>query len=160
VNDTANDESWDADAEAWDDDDSFWNSANFSLANEQLLTAIDGDELTLEDDDTATTVAASLARYDLTMGDPERLKFARRVHVRTNPAPGTLYVRMGARNSPTDSVVWGAERTLVPPASFVNVRSLGKFLSLEARSEGSEVWQVTGFDIEYELRGYIGRGNV
>lgn len=155
VNDTANDESWDADSEVWDDDDSFWNSANFSLANEQLMTAVDGDELTLEDDETATAVAATLFRHDLTMGEPERLKFARRVHVRTNATPGTLYVRVGARNTPTESITWGAERPLVTPGGFVNCRALGAYISIEIRSEGEQVWQVTGIDIEFELRGYV-----
>lgn len=155
VNDTAQDASWDADAGAWDADDTAWNSANFSLANEQLLTAVDGAELTLEDDDTATAIAASVSRDDLPLGAPERFKFVRRVHVRTNGTPGTLYVRVGARNSPTGSIAWGAEVALVPPAAFVNARALGKLISVQARSVGTEVWQLSGLDLEYEDRGYV-----
>lgn len=155
VNDLAADESWNADADDWDSDGSAWNSANFSLAVEQLITGKDDDALTLEDDDTPTAVAATLFRHDLAMGAPERQKFVRRVHVRTNAAPGTLYVRVGARNSPTDAITWDTERALVPPAAFVNVRALGKFISWEARSDGSDIWSVSGFDLEYELRGYV-----
>jgi hypothetical protein len=155
INDTAADESWDADPEPWDDDDSAWNSANFSLAVEQLLVGGDSAALELENDDTATTVDATLFRHDLAMGAPERFKFVRRVHVRTNATPGTLYVRVGARNSPTDAIRWDTERALVPPAAFVNARALGKLISVEVRSQGSEVWQVTGFDLEYEQRGYV-----
>lgn len=155
VNDQAQDESWNADAEAWDDDSSFWNSANFSLANEQLITARDSAELVLEDDETAVAIAASVERLDLTMGEPERKKFARRLHVRTNGTPGPLYCRVGARNSVTDSVTWDTERVLVPPASFVNVRAQGKFLGVQIRGQDVDVWQVSGFDLEYEQRGYV-----
>lgn len=154
VNDTSPDESWDADSNTWDSDDSYWNAANYSLAVEQLLTAVDGAAITLEDDDTATTEAATLFKHDMTMGQPERLKLVRRVNVRTNDAPGTLYIRVGSRNSVTDSITWDAEQTLATPADHVNVRTLGKYISLEVRSAGSDVWQVSGFDLEYEWRGY------
>ncbi len=155
VNDTAADESWDVDSEAWDDDNSAWNSANFSLATEQLIVANNTATLKLVDDNTAVAVAASISRYDLAMGEPARQKFVRRVHVRTNATPGTLYVRVGARNSPTGAVTWGAERALVPPAAFVNARAQGRFVALEVRGQDTEVWQVTGLELEYELRGYV-----
>lgn len=155
VNDTSPDESWDGDAEVWDADTSFWNSANFSLANEQIVTARNGAELMLEDDETAVAVAAFVERLDMAMGEPERLKFARRLHLRTNGTPGTLYCRVGARNAVTDAITWDTERALVPPASFVNVRAQGKFLSTQVRGQGTDVWQLTGQDLEYELRGYV-----
>lgn len=154
VNDTAADESWNSDPDTWDSDATLWNAANYSLAVEQLVTSVDGDELTLEDSGDATTVAATLFKHDLTMGQPERFKFVRRLHVRTNAAPGTLFVRVGARNSPTDSIAWDAERTLTTPDAWVNVRAQGKFISVQIRSSGTDVWQVTGVDLEYELRGY------
>lgn len=154
VNDTATDESWNNDSATWDSDASMWNAANFSLATEQLVTSVAGDTLTLEDSGDATTVAATLFRHDMTMGAPERYKFVRRAHVRTNAAPGTLFVRVGARNSPTDAITWDTERTLAVPDAWVNVRAQGKFISIEFRSSGTDEWQVTGFDLEYELRGY------
>ncbi len=55
VNDLSADESWDADAEEWDADGGAWNSANFSLATEQLISGTADDDLTLYDDETATT---------------------------------------------------------------------------------------------------------
>jgi hypothetical protein len=155
INDTAPDESWDVDSQPWDDDNSAWNSANFSLAVERLVTGANSVSLYAENDDTATSIAANVYRHDLAMGAPERMKFARRVHVRTNETPGTLYVRVGARNSVTDAINWEAERTLVPPASFVNVRSLGRFLSVEVRGQDTDVWRLSGFDIEHEFRGYV-----
>lgn len=154
VNDLSPDESWDGDSDTWDSDLSIWNSANFSLAVEQIIVANASATLKLEDTDDATTLDASLFRRDLTMDAPEREKFARRLHVHTNDAPGTLYCRVGARRSVTDAVTWDTERALVPPASFINVRALGCFISVEIRSQDDDLWQVPGFDLEYELRGY------
>lgn len=154
VNDTAIDESWNNDSDTWNSDSSYWDSANYSLAVEQMITAVNGSTLTLQDDDTAVSVNATLFKHDMTMGAPERLKFARRVHVRTADSPGTLYVRVGHRNSVTDSITWDAERTLTAPDNYVNVRATGKYLSLEIRSEDTDVWGVSGADIEYEMRGY------
>jgi hypothetical protein len=155
VNDLSPDESWDSDSEAWDLDGSYWNSANFSLAVEQLLTSADSDVLTLQDDDTATDVAATIIRNDLTMGEPERFKFVKRVHVRTSSNPGTLYVRVGARNAPTESITWGSEQTFTAGSDWVNVRAQGKLISVSVRGEDDSVWVVTGIDLEYELRGYV-----
>jgi hypothetical protein len=155
VNDTAPDESWNADSQAWDADNSAWNSANFSLAVERLVTGANSADLFLENDETAVAVDATLYRHDLSLGAPERMKFARRLHVRTNETPGTLYCRVGSRNSVTDAITWDTERALTPPAAFVNVRSLGRFLSVEIRGQDTDVWRVSGFDIEAELRGYV-----
>ena len=155
VNDTSPDESWDADPETWDVDGSYWNSANFSLAVEQLMTAANSDVLTLQDDETATAVASAIIRNDMSMGEPERFKFVRRVHVRTSSNPGTLYVKVGHRNAPTDAITWGTEQTLTPPASYVNVRTLGKFISVQVRSSGTTAWVLTALDLEFEYRGYV-----
>jgi hypothetical protein len=62
---------------------------------------------------------------------------------------------VGSRNAVTEAITWDTERALVPPATFVNVRSMGKFISAQIRGEDEDVWQVTGLDLEYELRGYV-----
>jgi hypothetical protein len=154
VNDTAPDESWNGDAQAWDADATFWNAANFSLATEQLVTGSNSADLTLEDSGDAVTVAATLFRHDLAMGEPERLKMVRRVHVRTNATPGTLFVRVGSRNSVTDAITYDSEQQLDTPDAFINVMTLGRFITVEVRSAGTEVWKVAGIDMEYEARGY------
>lgn len=160
VNDTSPDESWDADSDTWDSDLSVWNAANFSLAVEQIIVASATDTLLLEDTDDAVTVAATITRHGLTMGAPERQKFVRRLHVRTNSAPGTLYCRVGYRNSVSEATTWDTERALAPGQQFVNVRALGRFISVEIRSQDTDLWQVTGFDLEYEFRGYVGGSDV
>jgi len=155
INDTAPSEAWDVDAGTWDSDASAWNAANFSLAVEQLMTGGNSAALYVENDATATAVAANVFRHDLTFGAPERMKCIRRIHVRTDETPGTLYVRVGARNSITAPIAWDTERALIPPASFVNVRAQGRFISYEVRGQDTDVWGTSGCDLEGDLRGYV-----
>lgn len=155
VNDTAPDETWDADAEAWDADTEAWNSANFSLAVEQMIVGADSATLELQNSGDAVVLDAHLARNDLSMGEPERFKFVRRIHFRTNVNPGNLFVRAGSRPSLSTSITWDAERTLAEGESFINTSVLGRFISVQIRSADDEEWALSGIDMEYELRGYL-----
>lgn len=154
VNDTATSEAWVDAAYTWADAARLWNQPNYSLAVESLLT---GYGTTAEQHDTqdAVELAASLSRYDLAFGEPERVKFVRRVHVRAQPGFGTLYARVGARMTPTDSIAWSAEVALDEPEQIVNTFAQGRYISVELRSEDDDVWQLSGIDLEAELRGYF-----
>src|SRR5690606_7155013 len=153
VNDEAVSEAWDDDNEAWDADNSPWNEANYSLAVESLLIGCE-DVAEMQDTQDAVALAAHVSRYDLTFGAPERVKFVRRVHVRTRDSSGTLYVRVGGRMSPTDTIAWSAEVPLAAPEQLVNIMALGRYISVEIRSDGDDVWSISGIDIEAEMRGY------
>ncbi len=64
-------------------------------------------------------------------------------------------MRVGSRMSTTDAITWDDEQALDAPDSFVNTRALGRYISVEVRSQDDDVWGVHGFDIEYEERGYL-----
>jgi hypothetical protein len=66
-----------------------------------------------------------------------------------------LLARIGFRNSPSGTIVWDTERTINPPQSYFNTRGQGKLVSVEVRSTGPDIWQLSGIDMEYEERGYI-----
>lgn len=153
VNDDATSEIIDDQDIVIDDDTRFLNQQNFSLATETLMLAVD-DLAEMQDTDDAVTVPAKIGRYDLTMGDATRVKFAKRLHVRAAAGSGTLFVRVGARMTPDSNIVWSNEQTLAEGEQIVNVFAQGRYISLEIRSAGSDVWGVSGVDIEYELRGY------
>lgn len=154
VNDTASSEAWQDATYLWADGARLWNQPNYSLAVESLLTGA-GTTATQHDTQDAVELAASLSRYDLTFGEPERVKFVRRAHVRARTGFGTLYVRVGSRMTPTDSIDWAAETPLVEPAQIVNTFAQGRYISVEIRSEDDDEWQVSGVDLEAELRGYF-----
>jgi hypothetical protein len=153
VNDEDPDGSWSAATYTWDVASAYWSATNFSLANENLVT---GYGATLEMQDTADLVsfAANVAKNDMTMGEPERVKFVRRAHVRAAAGVGTLYVRVGAKMDPNDAVTWSTEVTLAEGDSVVDTFAQGRYISVEVRSEDENVWLLSGIDLEYELRGY------
>jgi len=155
VNDTAVDESWDADAEVWDDDPSAWNAANFSLATEQQIVGFDSPDLILQNTDDAVAVDAYIARDDLSMGEPERFKYVRRVHVRAADGSGTLYVRVGARAAQNVPISWATEQPLAEGETFINTGLQGRFISVSVRGQDENVWAISGLDLEYETRGYL-----
>lgn len=154
VNDTAPSEAWADQLYTWAEAARLWNQPNYSLAVESLVTGA-GTAATQHDTQDAVEVDASLSRYDLAFGEPERVKFVRRVQVRAKPGFGTLYVRVGARFTPTAAIQWSDEVALVEPEQIVNTFAQGRYISVEVRSEDDEVWEVSGIDLEAELRGYF-----
>lgn len=154
VDDSLPDESWSAAAYAWADASRLWNRQNFSLATESLIFGFE-DVAEMQDTDDAVALNASIGRYDLHFGEPERVKFVKRAHVRAKPGFGSLLVRVGARMTPTDTITWSNEQTLTEPEQIVDAFAQGRYISVEVRSTGTEVWQLSGIDLEAELRGYF-----
>lgn len=153
VNDTAVSDVWDDDSDTWDSDTSKWNDVNYSFATESLVTAA-GTAMTMHDTDDNQSPAASVGKYDMTLGNPERVKLVRRVHLRLSSGFGTVYVRVGARMTTQGAISWETERALTEPADYVNCLRKGKYISVEVRSEDSNIWQLSGFDFEYDEGGY------
>lgn len=153
INDSAPSDTWDSHSELWDESAGVWGGSTLAAATDSLVFAA-VDEMIQQDAQDAVAVSASIGRHDLTFGEPERVKFVRRVHVRAKPGFGTLLVRVGAKMTPADNTTWSPEVALTEPDQIVNTFAQGRYISFEARSIGSDVWTLTGLDIEAELRGY------
>jgi hypothetical protein len=91
----------------------------------------------------------------MSFGDSARVKFLRRIHVKAQADYGTLYVRAGSQMEPNDSITWSSEVTITDPEQVVNLFAQGRYISVEVRSAGSDVWKITGLDLEVEQRGYF-----
>ena len=155
VNDTDPDESWAAATYTWDAATQYWGTSNFSLAVESMVLGY-GTTMEMQDTDDAVATASSVGKYDLTFGDSERIKCVKRVHVRTASGSGTLYVRVGSKMHPNDSMTWATEVELDTATSqIVDAFAQGRYISVEVRSDDTDVWTVTGIDLEAELRGYF-----
>jgi hypothetical protein len=120
-----------------------------------MIVGFDNPDLILQNSGDSVAVAASLAREDLSMGEPERFKFVRRVHVRKVDGSGILYVRVGARPATDAPISYGAERPLADGETFINTSAMGRFLSVAIRGEDADEWAISGVDMEYEDRGYL-----
>ena len=153
VNDNVASNTWADRSDTWADAADPWGSSTIAAARDSLVYV---DATTLEQQDTTDSVAeaASLGKHAMDFGEPKRLKFVRKVHVRARENFGTLLVRVGGSMTPTGSVTWSNEVALTAPEQVCNVSAIGRYISLEVRSTGSDVWKITGFDLEGELRGY------
>ncbi len=154
VNDSAPSEAWDDDTDTWDTDISLWNE-QFISSSERLMFALStASEFQLADASETSALDALVSKHDMTFDEPERLKFVRRVHVRAERSAGSLFVRIGQRMAPDASISWQTEQELTFGSQYINCSVLGRYISIEIRSAGSDPWKVTGADFEFELRGY------
>lgn len=154
VNDSAPSEAWDDDTDTWNTDTSSWNEQQAASSERLMLALPDLEEFQLADSITPAASAAYVAKHDMAFNAPERLKYVRRLHVRAERSAGSLFVRIGARMTTADAITWGGEVELGVDEQIVNCSALGRYISVEVRSEDADLWQLTGIDAEVEFRGY------
>lgn len=153
VTDTTEAQNWNTDSEVWDDDSSAWNSTSIFAANESLVFARLND-IELQNTNDPVIKPAFIGKHDLTFGEPERVKFVKRVHVRAENGYGTLLVRIGSRMTTTEEITWTPEVMLVEPEQIVNLITQGRYISIELRSNSDNAWVINAIELEAELRGY------
>lgn len=154
VNDTTESNTWADRTESWDDAEGTWSSSTVSAARDSLVF-IRANQMSQEDTLDARTRTAYLGKYGMAFGDSARVKFLRRIHVRAEQGYGTLYVRAGSQMEPNDTINWTAEVAITDPEQVVNLFCLGRYISVEIRSSSTNVWKLTGLELEIEQRGYF-----
>lgn len=149
VNDNSASMLWDAASEIWDTVATLWNADNFSSSTRSLLLAADELQLVGRAGDFSE---GYLERLSLSLGEAERFKFAKRVHVRGQG--GTVYVRVGGQFVAGGAVAWSAEQPLILGTdAFINCGIMGRFISISIRVPEDSL--ITAISIEAELRGYV-----
>jgi hypothetical protein len=154
INDTSESNTWADRTEVWADSVGAWGSSTVATARDSMVL-IRTDEMHQQDVTDAETMGATLGKYSMPMGDAARVKFLKRVHVKAQANYGTLFVRAGSQMEPNDTITWSDEVAITDPEQVVNVFAQGRYISVQLRSAGSNVWKVTGLDLEMELRGYF-----
>lgn len=155
INDTATDETWDADSGFWDDDLTEWNRQNFSLATEALVLADNSTPDFLEVGRGSTSLTSTLAKYSMDFGEPERFKFVKRIHVQAEGDTSIPFtIRVGTQQTAQGPISWGTAQAWNTDDGFVNVLATGRFISIEIETTTTATFKITGIDIEAELRGY------
>lgn len=153
INDDVASNTWADRTDTWAAAADQWGSSTIAAARDSIVHI---DATTMEQQDTTDSVAeaASLGKHSMHFGEPERIKFIRKVHIRARANFGTLLVRIGGQMTPTGSTTWSNEVSVIAPDQVVNCEALGRYISVEIRTTGSDVWKLTGIDLEGELRGY------
>ena len=154
VNDTTESNTWADRTEVWADAVGAWGESTVSSARDSMVF-IHTDEMHQQDVTDAETVTAYLGKYSMDFGDSARVKLLRRIHVQARANYGTLYVRAGSQMEPNDAITWSNEVAITDPEQVVNLFAQGRYISVEVRSAGSDVWKITGLDLEIEQRGYF-----
>lgn len=154
VNDTTESNTWGDRTETWADSTGPWGGSTVSSARDSMVL-IHTDEMHQQDLNDAQTMDAHLGKYSMALGDVARIKFLKRIHVKTGANYGTLYIRAGSQMEPNDAITWSDEVTITDPEQIANCFAMGRYISIEIRGAGSDVWKVTGLDLELEMRGYF-----
>lgn len=154
INDTTESNTWAARTEVWADSVGAWGGSTVSSARDSMVL-IHTDEMHQQDMSDATTLTAYLGKYSMPLGDASRVKFLRRIHLKTQAGYGTLFVRAGSQMEPNDAITWSDEVSVTDPEQIVNLFTQGRYISVEIRSAGRDVWKVTSLELELELRGYF-----
>ena len=153
VRDSIPSDTWANSTEVWADATEVWAAALFVGATDSLMT-LKTVEFTQEDVNEVTVMDAVIGRTGLTFGEPERVKFVRRVHVRTREPFNILFVRAGGSMTPNGAITWAPEVPIANTQSIVNIFATGRYIGIEIRSDSGSTWKITGVDLEAELRGY------
>ena len=154
INDSAPSNNWADRSDTWADAVGTWGSASVTAATDSMVF-IHTDELEEQDTTDLVAVNASIGKHDMTFGQPERVKFIKRLHIRSNGDFGTLLVRVGSKMKVNDSTTWSNEVSVTSPEQVVNLFTQGRYISVEIRSTGTTRWEITGIELELELRGYF-----
>ena len=150
ITDTAVSDTWDLDGATWDSDASSWNQGS-TAAIEHILI---GQSVTsyVEDTTDATTVIATINRLDNTFDDDAAIKITTFVQVNgTNLITAGVQIRLGARDSLDDPIVWGG---FIPVAKGpFDYEVSGRFISFELQSTGTGTWTVDRVILEATTNG-------
>jgi hypothetical protein len=153
VQDSVPANTWANRTEPWIVASDVWAAALGSSAVDSLIT-LKATEFTVEDVNNGIEFGATIGRTGLTFGEPERIKFVKKVHVRTREPFGELFVRVGGSMQPNSAITWSDEVTLSDTEQIANCFAVGRYIGVEIRSADGVIWKVTGVDLEAELRGY------
>lgn len=153
VNDDAASNTWASRTDTWAEATDVWGQSNLEAARDSIVH-VKASSLSQQDTQDAVSLSATIGKRSMHFDQPERVKFVKRVHVMTGDNAGTLLVRVGGQMTPTGPTTWSNEVSITSPDQIVNCFAMGRYISVEVRSIGAEVWKVTGIDLEVEIRGY------
>ena len=150
---------WDAKTTTWDTDGTRWNEDAFSRIENHIVFADPGG-LKLQGfgfgtDQDGTPLEAIAERTGITLGDPKRRKFVRRVWPRFYGGAGNeIEIEIGAHDFPDQEPTYSDPQTFVVDSDrTVTVDVSGFYLAYRFRSVGGINWQLPSFELEFEVMG-------
>ena len=166
VTDEVQDNTWDADSQAWDLDTTNWNAQQSSGSQRDMMLASTDEatplasrllEVDTGSDFDGVPINATIQKTSMHFGEPEKLKLIRRVWPKVQANAGTaIDIRIGSQMAIEDPIEWSASQSFIQGTTrHIDTFTQGRYLSFEASTVGGVQWQMSGFDLEMELRGYF-----
>lgn len=156
VDDTQPSDTWDASPVTWPNAPTPWNRQSFELATASLVFGSGTSPALYKADQGAQSLTAVLAKEGISFGAPERVKLVKRAHVRIKGASILPFsVRLGSQMAPGGPIAWSAPAAVTPGSGVVNAFAQGRYIAVELSTTTDQPWQLTGVDLEAEMRGYF-----
>lgn len=166
VSDTDTSDVFDDVSATFDTANYLFNQQNFSEANEALVLGKSDDstptngklfQVDIGGSANGSSISASLNRDMLDLGEPDRVKFVRKIIPHISGTAGVqVSVRVGASMTSEGSITWAPNQTFtIGTTAGLDFAVSGKFISVQFSSTGTDTYTVQGFGLAYELRGYF-----
>lgn len=158
ISDTTPDETFDAQTYTYDSAEAqrIYNKQTYSAAVEELVLADFSTPDFLEVGRGSESLTSTIAKSDMDFGEPERVKFVKRVHLQVECATSVDFsVRVGTRDAVGESITWTAPVMVNSNDGYADVLAMGKFISVEVATTTDQAFKITGLDLEAEQRGYF-----
>ena len=150
---------WDQKTTLWSNDPTRWDETDFSrIENGILMTDYDGfvlSELNAGVDQEGLPLEALAERVGISLGEPQRRKFVRRLWPRFISGIGQVFeISIGVSEFASEPPTYGPVQTFVVGTDrFVNVNQSGNYLAYKIESTGGLPWVLPSLDLEVELMG-------
>lgn len=154
VNDSSASNTWASRTDTWAAASDVWGQSELSAARDSILL-VEAADLVQQDTADPVSAPATIGKHGMSFGEPERVKFIKRIHIKADSGFGTLLIRVGGQMTSGGTTAWCNEVALTSPEQVVNCFAVGRYISVEIRSIGSEAWRLSGIELEGEVRGYF-----
>jgi len=149
---------WNTNTNTWRNITRRWGETSYLTISASILMCLSDNTLNnlgATPDRNGASVDAYLSKTVIDLGAQDRRKLFKRIWPRVEGANGTeIIFRIGAQDSPTESIRWGEEKTfIIGTTKKIDLFASGRFMALEVRSSGLQPWRITGLDIELNLQG-------
>ena len=131
-----------------------WSESEYSPAEHRLVLCHSTPLISLADSgltDFGATIAASMTRTGMTLGDPMRVKTISGIRPRIDGSVGdTITIEAGGSMYPDAEPTWSAPVTYTIGQSIkADVFAAGRFLSVRFGNVGTPQWRMRSFDVDY-----------
>ena len=165
VSDTTISDQWNDNTSLWNNEVRRWDQQLQNEAEQSIVLASTDEalpltsrllEADLPSDFDGVPVNGLLQKLEMHFDEPDRLKLVKRCYPKMSANTGTqVEIRLGGSDFPGGPITWSPPFTFIKDVTErVDAFAQGRYISFELSSSSLNPWQLIGFDLEVEMRGY------